>query len=74
MLSIGYPKAPFTSVKQEAAEPYVIFIDRLPNTLERQVEDQAVRDALLKQLAEENANVDCRKVLQSLKQMHPLLT
>lgn len=63
--------ASFTSVKRGAAEPYIKFLDHLPNTLERQGGNQAARDALLKQLAVEIASADPQKVLQSLKNADP---
>lgn len=66
--------ASFTSIKQEAAEPYIKFLDHLQNTQERQVENQAGRDALLKQLAVENTNADCQKVLHSVKNADPSIT
>ena len=66
--------ASFTSVKRGAAEPYIKFLDRLPNTLERQGGNQAARDALLKQLAVEIASADPQKVLQSLKNADPSIT
>lgn len=66
--------ASFTSIKQEAAEPYIKFLDHLQNTLERQVENEAGWDALLTQLAIENANADCQKVLHSVKNADPSIT
>jgi len=40
----------------------------------RQVENQTAWDILLKRLAVENANTDCRQVLQSLKNADPSIT
>ena len=36
--------ASFTSVKRGAAEPYIKFLDRLQNKLERQVQNQAAQE------------------------------
>ena len=71
---INSPDASFTSIRQEATEPYIKFLDRLQNSLERQVENEAARNVLLKQLAVENANADCRKVLKSLRNADPSIT
>ena len=36
--------ASFASIKQGAAEPYIKFLDRLQNKLERQVQNQAAQE------------------------------
>ena len=48
----------FINVRQGANEAYLDFIDRLQEAIQRQIENQDVAEALLLQLAFENANDD----------------
>lgn len=60
------PQKVFTTISQEPREPYMQFIDRLKQALERQVDNVDAREILLLKLAVENANADCKKLLKSL--------
>ncbi|XP_074424746.1 endogenous retrovirus group K member 7 Gag polyprotein-like [Larus michahellis] len=66
------PQKAFTSITQEPWEPYMQFIDRLKQALERQIDNTEAREILLLKLAVENANADCKKLLKSLP--NPALT
>ncbi|XP_037228141.1 uncharacterized protein LOC119140709 [Falco rusticolus] len=59
--------------ERESREPYMQFIDRLKQALERQVDNAEARDILLTKLAVENANVDCKRLLKSLPNPNPTL-
>uniref|UniRef100_A0A8C0EKD6 Retroviral nucleocapsid Gag protein p24 C-terminal domain-containing protein n=1 Tax=Bubo bubo TaxID=30461 RepID=A0A8C0EKD6_BUBBB len=67
------PQKAFTTITQEPREPYMQFIDRLKQALERQIDNVEARDILLLKLAVENANVDCKKLLKSLPNPNPTL-
>lgn len=43
------------------------FIDRLRNAVDKQVENADARNMILKQLAVENANKDCQKIIRPVK-------
>jgi len=62
----------FTSIKQDPSESYTQFIDRLQEAIQKQVENKQDKEALMLKLAVENANADCKKLLQSLR--NPTLT
>lgn len=63
----GKQRQPFVHIKPEPGKPFMKFLDRLNDALQKQVENEAARDYILKQLAVENANPDCQKALQPLK-------
>ncbi|KAK4810013.1 hypothetical protein QYF61_005076 [Mycteria americana] len=56
----------FVSIKQGITESFMSFIDKQKEAIEKQVENEAAREVLLMKLAVENANVDCKRVLQTL--------
>ncbi|XP_027450974.2 endogenous retrovirus group K member 8 Gag polyprotein-like [Zalophus californianus] len=56
-----------TKVIQKTNEPYVEFLSRLKLTLERTVIGEEARQQLLKLLAYENANEDCKRVILPIK-------
>ncbi|KAF3814543.1 hypothetical protein GH733_017701, partial [Mirounga leonina] len=57
----------WTKVIQKTNEPYVEFLSRLKLTLERTVIGEEARQQLLKLLAYENANEDCKRVILPIK-------
>ncbi|XP_030366861.1 endogenous retrovirus group K member 21 Gag polyprotein-like [Strigops habroptila] len=63
----------FAKVLQGSKEPYPVFVDRLQNVLQQQVEHEEARELLLKQLAYDNANDDCKRALQPLRSRNPTL-
>ncbi|KAL6053444.1 hypothetical protein STEG23_020413 [Scotinomys teguina] len=58
----------WTKVSQKTNEPYVEFPSRLKLTLERTVVREEARQQLLKLLAYENANDDCKRALLPIKE------
>ena len=63
----------FTSIKQGVSEPYMTFIDRLCDVVEKQIEHPETRESLLIKFALKNANADCKKILITLPQNATLL-
>ncbi|RMC05535.1 hypothetical protein DUI87_18731 [Hirundo rustica rustica] len=63
----------FTTIAQGPQEPYMQFVDRLKQALERQIDNADTREILLLKLAVENANTDCKKLLKSLPNQQPSL-
>ncbi|KAM4775594.1 endogenous retrovirus group K member 5 Gag polyprotein-like [Cyanocitta cristata] len=57
----------FSTIRQGPQEPYITFIDRLQTAVNRQIDLPAAAEILLKSLAYENANTDCRKALDQIK-------
>lgn len=56
----------FATKLQGATEPYVDFVNRLQQSISRQIDNEEVAQVLLQQLAYENANVDCHAVLSGI--------
>lgn len=56
----------FINIKQGPQEPYMQFVDKLKQTLERQIDKKQAREIILLKLAIENANRDCKQLLKSL--------
>ncbi|XP_017595458.1 PREDICTED: endogenous retrovirus group K member 113 Gag polyprotein-like [Corvus brachyrhynchos] len=67
------PQKSFTTIVQGPQEPYMQFIDRLKQALDCQVDNAEAREILLLELAVENANADCKKLLKSLPNQNPTL-
>lgn len=53
-------------MREGPQEPYITFIDRLQSAVRWQIEMQEAADAVLKSLAYENANNDCKKALDPI--------
>ncbi|CAI5764093.1 retrovirus group K member 113 Gag polyproteinpolyprotein-like-like, partial [Podarcis lilfordi] len=62
----GQPLSSFVNIKQQHSEPYHQFIDRLKESVTRQIDNTTAQNELMKKLAFENANTDCKKALQSI--------
>lgn len=58
----GKQRQQFVHIKPEPGKPFMKFLDRLNYSLQKQVENEAARDYILKQLAVENANPDCQRL------------
>ncbi|XP_075015501.1 endogenous retrovirus group K member 8 Gag polyprotein-like [Calonectris borealis] len=63
----GKPESSFATIRQGAQEPYVQFLDRLQTSIQRQIESPEAAELLLFQLAIENANSDCRKAIDPIR-------
>ncbi|KAJ7411997.1 hypothetical protein BTVI_47918 [Pitangus sulphuratus] len=66
VMEMSAPRQRYTAIKQEHGEPFLKFIERLAQSLEKQVEDDTLRQKLCLQLARDQANTDCRKIIDSL--------
>ncbi|CAI5799391.1 retrovirus group K member 113 Gag polyproteinpolyprotein-like-like [Podarcis lilfordi] len=62
----GQPLSSFVNIKQQHSEPYHQFIDRLKESVTRQIDNTTAQNELMRKLAFENANTDCKKALQSI--------
>ncbi|KAG8130543.1 hypothetical protein E2320_017109 [Naja naja] len=63
----GEPRANFSNIRQGANEPYADFVERLSKAIRQKFDHQEAAGELLRQLAIENANADCKRALQPLK-------
>ncbi|KAG8139485.1 hypothetical protein E2320_002249, partial [Naja naja] len=57
----------FSNIQQGANEPYADFVEQLSQAIRQQFDHQEATGELLRQLAIENANADCKKAFQPLK-------
>ncbi|KAG8147285.1 hypothetical protein E2320_011878, partial [Naja naja] len=62
----GKPSKSFSTIKQGSNEPFAEFIDRLQEAIQRQIENDEAKGELMKKMAVENANADCKRILQPL--------
>ncbi|XP_063277423.1 endogenous retrovirus group K member 5 Gag polyprotein-like [Prinia subflava] len=60
------PQQSFINIKQAPQEPYMQFVDKLKQALERQIDNDQAREVVLLKLAIENANDDCKRLLKAL--------
>lgn len=58
----GKKRQPFVRIKQEMK-----FLDRLTAAVEKEIDNEQARKCIFTQLAIENANLDCQKVLRPLR-------
>uniref|UniRef100_A0A8C7EAS0 CCHC-type domain-containing protein n=1 Tax=Nothoprocta perdicaria TaxID=30464 RepID=A0A8C7EAS0_NOTPE len=65
-VELASPRPKYTAVKQGVKEPFLEFVERIAASLEKQVEDDDLRQILCTQLAKENANEDCQKVIEAM--------
>uniref|UniRef100_A0A8C5X7Z7 CCHC-type domain-containing protein n=1 Tax=Malurus cyaneus samueli TaxID=2593467 RepID=A0A8C5X7Z7_9PASS len=65
-MEMASPKPRYVRIVQGTKEPFLPFVEKIAAAIERQVEDDNLRQLLVKQLARDNANEDCRKVIDSL--------
>lgn len=63
----GLAATSFVDVKQAADEPFIKFLDKLKVALDNQIDNVTVQEILLKQLAVENTNPDCQRILRPLR-------
>uniref|UniRef100_A0A8C4Y500 CCHC-type domain-containing protein n=1 Tax=Gopherus evgoodei TaxID=1825980 RepID=A0A8C4Y500_9SAUR len=62
----GKPLSSFTSIRQGPTEPFHQFVDRLKEAIARQIDNEEAQIELSRCLAAEQANVDCKKILQTV--------
>ncbi|KAM9590809.1 endogenous retrovirus group K member 5 Gag polyprotein-like [Morphnus guianensis] len=65
-MELAAPKQKYTAIHQGPKEPFLQFVEKISAALDKQVEDEGLRQMLCKQLAKDNANEDCEKIIQAL--------
>ncbi|XP_041900283.1 endogenous retrovirus group K member 113 Gag polyprotein-like [Corvus kubaryi] len=56
----------YTEIVQGKSESFLSFVEKVAASLEKQVEDDRLRQMLLRQLLRDNANEECRKITDVL--------
>uniref|UniRef100_A0A803WEJ9 CCHC-type domain-containing protein n=1 Tax=Ficedula albicollis TaxID=59894 RepID=A0A803WEJ9_FICAL len=62
----GVQDTVYTDIRQGAAEPFSSFTDRLTRAVDRQVTHEAAKPHLLRTLAFENANQECKRIIRAI--------
>lgn len=65
-IEITASKPRYVKITQGTKEPFLPFVEKTAAALEKQIEDDHLRQMLCKQLARDNANHDCRKIIDAL--------
>lgn len=60
-------------IKQGPKEPYMQFIERLKDAIEKQIANDEAKYVLIQALARSNANEDCKKAIDLLPERNPSL-
>lgn len=63
---LAAPKQRYTAIRHGKNEPFLQFVDKLAEALDKQADDGGLKNTLLQQLARDNANEDCRKIVEAL--------
>lgn len=65
-MEMAAPRPRYAKITQGAQELFLPFVERLASALEKQVEDDNLRQVLCKILARDNTNDDCSKIINVL--------
>ncbi|XP_036262129.1 uncharacterized protein LOC118701558 [Molothrus ater] len=65
-MEMAAPKPRYITIQQGVKEPFLQFVERVAAALEKQVEDDKLKQILCRQLARDNVNDDCRRIIDSL--------
>ncbi|XP_064501662.1 endogenous retrovirus group K member 113 Gag polyprotein-like [Pseudopipra pipra] len=65
-MELAAPKPKYTTVKQGVKEPFLQFVERIATSLEKQVDDEDLRQRLCLELAKDNANEDCQRIIEAM--------
>ncbi|XP_054243074.1 endogenous retrovirus group K member 113 Gag polyprotein-like [Indicator indicator] len=65
-MEIASPCPCYTVIKQGPREPFLQFVEKISAAIEKQVDDEGLRQILCRQLAKDNANEDCQKIIDAL--------
>ncbi|XP_017592969.1 PREDICTED: uncharacterized protein LOC108447451 [Corvus brachyrhynchos] len=65
-IDMAAPKTQYVKISQGPKEHFLSFVEKIAVALEKQVEDEAVRQLLCRQLARDNANDECRRIIDAL--------
>uniref|UniRef100_A0A8U8B8W6 Uncharacterized protein n=1 Tax=Geospiza parvula TaxID=87175 RepID=A0A8U8B8W6_GEOPR len=72
-MALVTPTQSYIKIKQGPKEPYVQFIERLKDAIEKQIAYDDVKNLLILELARSNANEDCKKAIDLLPRTNPSL-
>ncbi|XP_039562500.1 uncharacterized protein LOC120500974 [Passer montanus] len=72
-MALATPTQSFAKIKQGPKEPYVEFIERLKDAMEKQIANDDAKNLLMLSLARDNANEDCKKAIDLLPRKNPSL-
>lgn len=64
----------YSTIKQDPKEPYIQFIERLRDAMDKQMINNDARNQLILQLAWDNANEDCKRAIDLLPKENPSLS
>ncbi|KAL2295251.1 hypothetical protein Nmel_018414 [Mimus melanotis] len=70
---MSVPIQRYANIRQSPSKLYMHFIERLQDTMEKQIANEDARNHVLLQLAQDNANEDCRKIISALPKENPSL-
>uniref|UniRef100_A0A8U7NL94 Retroviral nucleocapsid Gag protein p24 C-terminal domain-containing protein n=1 Tax=Corvus moneduloides TaxID=1196302 RepID=A0A8U7NL94_CORMO len=65
-IELSAPRKRYTEIVQGKSESFLFFVEKAAASLEKQVEDDGLRQLLLRQLVRDNANEECRKIIDAL--------
>lgn len=69
-IKMASPKPRYVKIVQGTKEPFLQFVEKIAAALEKQIKNEELRNMLCKQLAKDNANEDCRKMILSQRIPH----
>ncbi|XP_077640431.1 uncharacterized protein LOC144246498 [Lonchura striata] len=72
-MGLATPTQAFAKIKQGPKEPYMQFIKRLQDAVEKQIVNNDAKNLLILSLARDNANEDCKKAIDLLQRKDPSL-
>ncbi|XP_053835419.1 uncharacterized protein LOC128808402 isoform X1 [Vidua macroura] len=72
-MALATPTQSFAKIKQGPKEPYMQFIERLKDAMEKQIVNSDAKNLLILSLARDNANEDCKKAIDLLRRKNPSL-
>lgn len=72
-MALATPTQSCAEIKQGPKEPYMQFIERLKDAMEKQIANDEAKNLLIRALAQSNANEDCKKAIDLLPKRNPSL-
>uniref|UniRef100_A0A8C5ITU3 CCHC-type domain-containing protein n=1 Tax=Junco hyemalis TaxID=40217 RepID=A0A8C5ITU3_JUNHY len=72
-MALVTPTQSCVKIKQSPKEPYMQFIERLKDAIEKQIANDEAKYLLIQALARSNANEDCKKAIDLLPEINPSL-
>lgn len=61
----------YNLISQELSEPFTTFVDRVIQAAERQCGDDIARPIMIRDIVENNANAECKRVIKALGKERP---